>query len=213
MIKENWTQAAEERLQRFLPLLAGLNPHPDLVTLLGVAISLGGAWAFSQGHFAWGAVWVAVGGICDLFDGVIARYQGRVSTFGGLLDSAGDRVVDIALLLGLAFYYGTSGETIWVVAADLALLGSVLVAYIKARGELDVPGLGIGLLERGERIGLLVAGGRLGLMPLALCAVALGSWFTVFQRIMLARAKMGALDRARQSEADGGDDWDGGLDE
>ncbi|NIP93795.1 MAG: hypothetical protein GWO24_10185 [Akkermansiaceae bacterium] len=80
-------------------------------------------------------------------------------------------------------------------------MGSVLVSYVKARGEAEVADLGVGLLERGERIGLLVTGAILGLMPLALCAVALGSWFTAFQRIMLAREKMAAAQASRSADA------------
>ena len=175
-------------------LLAPLNLSPHSVTVMGVVISLGGAVAFAFGQLVLGALWVILGGICDLFDGVIARRQGQVSTFGGLLDSVADRVVDISLLLGLAFHYGSVDRPFWVLMSYVALVGSVLVSYVKARGEVDVSNLGVGFLERGERIGLLALGGLFGVMPLALTLVAVGSWFTVIQRVKLAYAKMSELD-------------------
>ena len=58
-------------------------------------------------------------------------------------------------------------------------------------------------LERGERIGLLVLGGLFSIMPLALVLLALGSWFTVFQRMTLAYEKMEQLDSVQlQEQAD-----------
>ena len=196
MIKASWTDAAEERLKRsaLFHLLSGITP--DVLTILGVAVSLLGAWAFAVGSFATGGLLILAGGIFDLFDGVVARHRGRVSTFGGLLDSTADRLVDMAVLLAIAFCYARRGAWLWVVVAGIALIGSVLVSYIKARGENDVPGLGVGWFERGERVGLIVAGGILGLMPLALLLLAGGTWWTAGQRLSLARQKMDARDAA-----------------
>lgn len=194
MIKARWTDAAEERLKRSIlfSILSGI--HPDLLTGTGVVVSLLGAWAFAVGAFAMGGLLVLCGGIFDLFDGVVARHRGRVSTFGGLLDSTADRVVDMAVLLAISLCYAQRGAWLWAVVAGVALMGSVLVSYIKARGENDVPGLGVGWFERGERIGLIIAGGILGIMPLALLAVAGGSWWTAGQRLALARRKMDTRD-------------------
>jgi phosphatidylglycerophosphate synthase len=194
MIKANWTDTAEKRLRFLADFLAPLNLSPHAVTIVGVTISLGGAVAFALGHLFLGALWVVLGGICDLFDGVIARRQDQVSTFGGLLDSVADRVVDISLLLGLAFHFGSVDRPFWVLMSYVGLVGSVLVSYVKARGEVEVSNLGVGFLERGERIGLLALGGFFGVMPLALTLVAVGSWLTVFQRMALAYAKMRELD-------------------
>ena len=67
-----------------------------------------------------GAGIVLVGGVFDLVDGVVARRQGRVTTFGGFLDSSLDRVVDMALLLGLVLHYAGRGAA---PLAGLAALG------------------------------------------------------------------------------------------
>ena len=203
MIKANWTEAAEKRLGLLADFLDPLDLNPHFITSLGVFVSLGGAIAFAQGYLFAGALLAIGGGVCDLFDGVIARRQGRESTFGGLLDSVGDRIVDVSLLLGLCFHYGATDRHFWVFVSYVALVGSVLVSYVKARGEVDVAGLGVGFLERGERIGLLVLGGLFSIMPLALILLALGSWFTVFQRMTLAYEKMEQLDSVQlQEQAD-----------
>ena len=187
----------DERIARALPFLFHPRVHPNALSLVGVIVSLGGAWAFAEGAFRSGAAFVLVGGVFDLVDGVVARRQGRVTTFGGFLDSSLDRVVDMALLLGLVLHYAGRGADALAVLAALALVATVLVSYTKARAESVVADFKGGLLERAERIVILVAGGLFGLMPIALGVVALGSIVTAGQRFVLAHRLMRELDQAR----------------
>jgi CDP-diacylglycerol--glycerol-3-phosphate 3-phosphatidyltransferase len=191
----------DERIARALPFLFHPRVHPNALSVLGVAVSLGGAWAFAEGAFRWGAAIVLVGGVFDLVDGVVARRQGRVTTFGGFLDSSLDRVVDMALLLGLAMHYAGRGAGGLAWLAAFALVATVMVSYTKARAESVVPRFEGGLLERAERIVILVLGGLTGFMPLALGVVAVGSAITAGQRIALAHRLMGELDRRSAEEA------------
>jgi phosphatidylglycerophosphate synthase len=191
----------DERIARALPFLFHPRVHPNVLSLLGVAVSLGGAWAFVEGSFRLGALIVLLGGVFDLVDGVVARRQGRVTHFGGFLDSSLDRVVDMALLLGLVVHYASRGADGLTALAALALVATVMVSYTKARAEAVLPDFKGGLLERAERIVILVLGGLSGWMPLALGVVALGSLITAGQRIALAHRLMRELDQRPAQEA------------
>ena len=199
MLKARFGHDFDERIARALPFLFHPRVHPNALSLVGLGVSLTGAWSFAEGRFRQGALIVLVGGVFDLVDGVVARRQGRVTTFGGFLDSSLDRVVDMALLLGLLVHYAHAHETALTWLAALALVATVLVSYTKARAESVLPSFEGGILERAERIVILVVGGLVGAMPLALAIVALGSTITAGQRIALAHRRMGELDRERRA--------------
>ena len=197
MLKARFGHDFDERIARTLPFLFHPRVHPNALSLVGLGISLAGAWSFAEGRFRQGALIIALGGLFDLVDGVVARRQGRVTTFGGFLDSSLDRVVDMALLIGLLMHYARAGESPLAWLAAFALVATVLVSYTKARAESVLPSFEGGILERAERIVILMLGGLLGAMPLALAIVALGSAVTAGQRIALAHRRMSALDAAR----------------
>jgi CDP-diacylglycerol--glycerol-3-phosphate 3-phosphatidyltransferase len=194
------------------PLVRGLvrrGVTPDQLTVLGCAFSLLAALVFFEGWFRWGAALAAAGGLCDILDGEIARERGTVSKFGAFLDSTLDRLGEAAIFAGLAGFYVFSlldrvRDPAWVLAeiergqdprtwavvgltAVLALVGSVLVSYTRARAE----GLGIdcrvGLMERSERMVLLIVAGAFGVgpvMPGALLLVTVLSFTTAAQRVV-----------------------------
>jgi len=101
---------------------------------------------------------VLVGSVFDLLDGGIARATGTVSKRGALMDSVFDRVSELAVLLGLAMYFvsGADESELAVLLAFVAMSGSTMVSYVRARAE----GLGVkgtaGFMTRPERIAVLV---------------------------------------------------------
>ena len=190
MLKSRFGIEIDATIRRALPFLFHPRVHPNALTLLGTAISLVAAADFAAGELRRGATLAALGGLFDLADGVVARAQGRATRFGAFLDSTLDRLVDLALLFGLALHYAGSGERAWAWIAGAALAGSVLTSYAKARAEHWLPELTGGWLERAERIVLLIAGGVLGLMKPALAIIAIGSMATAIQRIIIARRKL-----------------------
>ena len=192
MLKARFGSQFDATIRRAAPFLFHPRVHPNGLSLLGAAISLVAAADFAAGELRRGAVIAAVGGLFDLTDGVVARAQGRATRFGALLDSTLDRLADVALPFGLALHYAASGERLWAWVAGVALSGSVLTSYTKARAEFWLRDFEGGLLERAERILLLIAGGLLGFMPLALAVVALGSVATAAQRIIIAQRRLGA---------------------
>jgi phosphatidylglycerophosphate synthase len=192
VLKARYGFELDAAIRRVVPFLFHPRIRPNALTLLGTGISLWAAAYFATGELRRGALLAALGGFFDLTDGVVARAQGRATRFGAFLDSSLDRLVDIALLFGLAFHYASSGQPFWAWVAGAALAGSVLTSYTKARAEHWLRDFEGGLLERAERIVLLIAGGLFGMMPFALAVVAAGSVATAAQRIIIARRRLGA---------------------
>ena len=178
-------------LNPVVSLAAALGVTPLGITLAGIAISIVGAVYVGMGDLFAGAILLLVSGLCDTIDGSLARRQGKESKFGAFIDSTGDRVSDFAYYAGLIFHFmrGVPVNTVLILFTFVALAGSFLTSYARARAE----GLGIacsvGLLERPERIALLLAGllfGRLALMA-AIVVLAVLSVFTFLQRVRHVR--------------------------
>lgn len=195
MIKSRLGDRVDGVVQRLFPFLFVRPLDPNTLTLCGTLVSLGAAYAFIRGQLVLGGVLILAGGFFDLVDGVVARHFGISTRFGAFLDSTLDRLADMALLLGISVHFAAIGEPGHVLLAGTALIGSVLTSYAKARAELVMPTVEVGLLERGERVGLLAAGAILGLLVPVLWILVVGSAVTVAQRFALARREMERLDR------------------
>jgi CDP-diacylglycerol--glycerol-3-phosphate 3-phosphatidyltransferase len=156
---------------------------------MGATIGIVGAVLISLGHLAVGAGVMGVGALLDILDGVLARLTGRETLRGALLDSFTDRVGEIAVWSGLAYYLGTEGDATLVMLTIVGICGSLLIPYVRAKAEIfGVEGKG-GWMGRAER--LLVFGFGVGLSDSAigwptleptLWGLAALIWLTVFQR-------------------------------
>lgn len=131
---------------------------PDALTLAGLAVTLGAGLAFAAGSFGLGGWLIVAGGALDILDGKVARARGLTRPAGAFLDSTLDRYGDWALFAGLAVAYG-SGWPLW--AALLALGGTFVVSYARARGEALGVACREGWLQRGERFFFLASAGIL----------------------------------------------------
>jgi CDP-diacylglycerol--glycerol-3-phosphate 3-phosphatidyltransferase len=137
---------------------------------------------------------MALAGALDILDGSLARVSGRASPFGAFLDSVLDRYSDLLVLAGLVFLFARLGRLDAVIAVLLAVVGTVMVSYTRARAEsIDVE-CRVGLMERGERMLVLIAGALFDLLVPAVWVVALGANATAVQRIAHTwRAARGVL--------------------
>ena len=135
--------------------LAKMGVSPNMVTFAGLVGAGVSAWLISEGMLWVGGIVMLFAGVLDLFDGALARSTGQDSPFGALLDSVVDRVSEILVLLGLLLYYAQADSLPGVVLVYLAVGGSVMVSYLRARSE----GLGIdckvGVMTRPERVAAL----------------------------------------------------------
>jgi phosphatidylglycerophosphate synthase len=171
--------------------------------VLGALVSVGAASAFLAGHLRTGGWLMIASGFFDLVDGAVARHNGTTSTFGAFLDSTLDRLVDMAVLAGIALYYAGHGAPGVAVVAGVALVASVLVSYAKARAEVVMRRLDAGFFERGERMGILAFGAVTGYLPVALVVVAIGASVTALQRIAIAYREMEKIDEAAGRVSEG----------
>jgi CDP-diacylglycerol--glycerol-3-phosphate 3-phosphatidyltransferase len=153
------------------------------LTFTGLGVNAVASLLLWKGQFTAAGLVVLAAGLFDMLDGGVARVRGGVNEFGAFLDSLVDRCSDLLLLMGVLLHYAAAGQGGLVALCCLAILGTVLIPYARARAECFVPSCTVGWMERPERILLLAAGALLHLMPWALGLLALLTHVTVFQRI------------------------------
>jgi phosphatidylglycerophosphate synthase len=136
--------------------LSAIGMTPTAMTALGLALVLAGSVMVATGRLVSGGWVIAVGSMLDGLDGAVARASGNVTARGAFLDSAFDRVGEVAAFAGLAF--AKEGEATTLLLIVLAVGGAMLVPYMKARAEAEgLIGTG-GLMGRTERL-ILFCGG------------------------------------------------------
>ncbi len=168
----------------FLSALSRSRLKPNTLTWLGLVVSLVAAYTIATDHLIVAGILVLLSGLCDILDGALARATNQSTRFGAILDSTFDRVADAVLLLGVVYLYLKSGNELNIVLAFLALIGSFLTSYVRARAE----GLGIacpvGLFTRAERVIILALGLFLDQLFIALVVLAILAFFTAGQRLV-----------------------------
>lgn len=183
--------AARATLLPVVRLAAALHLTPNTITVIGLLITVVAAILVGSGWLLVGAAVLTAGSLLDAVDGALARARGGGTAFGGFLDSTLDRAGEATLYIGIAGYFlnALAEPTYPVLIAFVALAGSFLVSYSRARAE----GIGltasIGLAPRAERLVLAIGGvalAGLGWLPGligALAIIAALTVATVLQRI------------------------------
>ena len=178
--RDSARQAVADYVERPVArLFSRVGLTPNAVSLIGLAIAGGGAYVIAIGNWWAGGLIVLFAGIFDLFDGALARATGKVSDFGALLDSTIDRVSEAVVLLGLLAFYLSKNNDLGSILVYVALVGSIMVSYMRARSE----GLGIdckvGVMTRPERVAAIGIG------------LIVGHWVPVV--VMVVLGVIGAL--------------------
>jgi CDP-diacylglycerol--glycerol-3-phosphate 3-phosphatidyltransferase len=176
--------------------------HPNTVTTFGFLTTCAAGLVYFLGHVRIGGALVILGGILDILDGQVARGSGKNSVFGSFYDSTLDRISEVIVFLGiLSLYSGRVPEfagarqefsqewMAYVVA--LAMAGSLMVSYTRARAEALGLDCKVGMMQRAERVVLIGLsswwfGGAFGGLVLTgvLIVMAVLTNFTAFQRIV-----------------------------
>jgi archaetidylinositol phosphate synthase len=180
-------------LSPFAKKIVGVNPNT--LTLLGLLISIAAAIFFAKGEVLAAGSLLLISGFFDVLDGAVARENGRTTRFGGFLDSVCDRFADAAILIG-AMYGGLTSFPLfpgwfpgWFLGS-LAIVGSFMVSYTRARAEAAGAAAAVGIGERAVRMVIMILGAFLNMVNWAVLLVIVISFITVIQRIVFVRGTL-----------------------
>lgn len=180
------------------PVTAGLvrlGVHPNAITTVGFATTVVAGILYHEDHVRTAGLFVLLGGLLDIFDGRVARESGLASKFGSFYDSTLDRISEIVVFIGLVSLYSGYGMTLgdigMIYMIVLAMAGSLMVSYTRARAESMGLDCTVGFMQRAERVVLLGLGSLLfGLMwdglviSMIIVLMAVTTNLTAIQRIV-----------------------------
>lgn len=138
--------------------LAGIGVTPNMLTSVGVLGNVGAAALCAAGEFLAGGLAMGAASGLDLLDGALARATDRATDFGSVFDAVMDRVSEAAVLFGLLIWFSDRGDRTEELLIFVAVVGSILVSYVRARAEIIGITLREGLFTRAERVVLLGGG-------------------------------------------------------
>jgi CDP-diacylglycerol---glycerol-3-phosphate 3-phosphatidyltransferase len=166
---------------------------PNQVTVAGLSLNGVAAVLIYEEHFVWATVAFIAGSILDILDGALARSHGKLTQFGSFLDSTTDRISEGLVLGAIALVLSKQGHVAALASVFVALVGSFLVSYTRAKAEaLGLSGT-VGLMGRAERIVLVAVAlpfAGLGSLPYAMYLLAALTALTVVQRVNHVRKQL-----------------------
>ncbi len=154
--------SAYQTLNPIINVLVKIGITPNGVTIIGFLITIGSAVILIAGaelgakgdtrYITWFGVILLLAGVFDMLDGQLARKTNQMTKFGALFDSVIDRYSEMIMFFGIAYYLVSYHYFLSGVFAFIAMIGSIMVSYVRARAE----GLGedckIGIMQRPERV-------------------------------------------------------------
>lgn len=209
MISDAIGAGAKRIIDAIVRTLARSRINPNVLTFIGLLINIGCATLFGYGKFFAAGLLMIFGNLFDMLDGQVARLRGRETQFGAFFDSTLDRYSDIIVYVGIMIFYArdtVAHSTLLVALTGLALVGSVMVSYSRARAESLNIECKVGFLERPERVVLLIIGSLTEIgpqnyfthkMPQVLWVIAVLSHWTVVHRIYHTWRELRATDLAQ----------------
>jgi CDP-diacylglycerol---glycerol-3-phosphate 3-phosphatidyltransferase len=172
---------------------------PNAISITGLVGNLIAAVLILEHHFVLAGVAFILGSLCDMFDGRYSRMSGKGTPFGAFLDSTLDRVEEGVVLAAVAVWFAQDGNELAVGATVLAVVGSYMVSYTRARAEALGVECKVGIASRAVRVvilsvGLVFAAGELvpdfDLLEPAIYVLAALTVFTALQRVLHVRRQL-----------------------
>jgi CDP-diacylglycerol--glycerol-3-phosphate 3-phosphatidyltransferase len=169
--------------------LGRLGLTPNALTVIGSLLTASVGLIVAHGWFAAAGVCLWLFSATDSLDGALARASNQVTVFGAFLDSVCDRYAEAAVFFGLVWWYQSTGSSIGVALSYLALIGSLMVSYARARAEgVGLQAAEVGWFQRPERIvllglGLVLAQALPTALLVVLAALVVLTSVTVIQRV------------------------------
>ncbi len=183
---------------------------PNAISTVGLVLNLLAAALVTQRLFFCAGIAFIVGSTMDTLDGRYSRMSGKGTLFGAFLDSTLDRIEEGLVLAAVAGYFAASGQDFAAAMCVVAVLGSLMVSYTRARAEALGVECKVGLATRPVRVVLLSIGlvfakgaglGHFELLAPAIYAIAALTIVTVVQRVWHVRNE---LSKEASAVSDGG---------
>lgn len=173
-------------------LLAKTKISPNQVTFLGLLINCAVAYLIARGQLSYLIIGILIwiSGFFDALDGSVARITGHTTIFGDFWDSVLDRYSDSVIYFGLLLYFLRLGKLNYVILIVVAIIGSLVVSYTRAKAESLDQECEVGLMPRSVRIIVLGVSFCIGQVFWGLLIIAIFSHLTVFQRILYVYKKL-----------------------
>jgi phosphatidylglycerophosphate synthase len=188
------------KIAKVLNKLSGGRISPNSVTITALIVHIPIAWLVATQHNLKAALLLMIFGLFDSLDGALARMQHKAGNAGMLLDASADRMKEILLYTGAAYAFVTLGRPYMTIWAVLACGGSLLVSYVKAKGETAVAGkfpthevnklFQDGVMRFEIRMFILFLGLLSNHLIAAVVFIAVASWLTAFQRLIRITKKL-----------------------
>jgi CDP-diacylglycerol--glycerol-3-phosphate 3-phosphatidyltransferase len=186
---------------------------PNAISLMGLVGNLVAAFLVTQRLFFLAGIAFILGSIMDTLDGRYSRMSGKGTLFGAFLDSTLDRIEEGIVIAAVAGYFASRGEDFAAAICVVAVLGSLMVSYTRARAEALGVECKVGIATRPVRVVLLSIGlifakgagiGDFELLAPAIYVLAGLTIFTVFQRVWHVRNELNKMDAAAADRDEGG---------
>jgi CDP-diacylglycerol--glycerol-3-phosphate 3-phosphatidyltransferase len=183
-IDQKAREVTRPTLEAVCTTLARWNISPDLVTYVGLVLTIGVAALAVVGEFRWAGIAYIFAAICDAMDGTLARVSGKGSRFGAFLDSTIDRFEESIVFLGLTIYYARVGGELEIPFILAATVGSLMVSYTRARAEAVGAACKVGFMTRVPRVTIMIIGMILNQILITLIILTATTLFTAFHRMV-----------------------------
>jgi phosphatidylglycerophosphate synthase len=192
-LKDGYTNGGRSVALRFMQRFRSVPLTPNQLTTAGFLLNVVAGFLIYEEHWVWAAMVFVAGSVIDALDGALARAHGKMTPFGGFLDSTLDRMSEGVILGAIGLVLAAQGHTVALACVFVSLVGSFLVSYTRAKAEvLGLKG-DVGLMARAERIVLLAVAlpfAGLGVLPYVIYVLAALTTITVIQRMAFVRAQL-----------------------
>jgi CDP-diacylglycerol--glycerol-3-phosphate 3-phosphatidyltransferase len=172
---------------------------PNAISVTGLIGNLIAAALVLHHDFVLAGVAFILGSLCDMFDGRYSRMSGKGTPFGAFLDSTLDRLEEGVVLAAVAAWFAEQSNELAVGATVIAVVGSYMVSYTRARAEALGVECKVGIASRAVRVVILSAGlvladeeliPGLDLLEPAIYVMAALTVFTALQRVLHVRRQL-----------------------
>ena len=172
---------------------------PNTISVAGLILNLVAAALITQRLFFLAGIAFIVGSVMDTLDGRYSRMSGKGTLFGAFLDSTLDRIEEGIVIAAVAGYFASRGEDFAAAICVVAVLGSLMVSYTRARAEALGVECKVGLATRPVRVVLLSIGlvfakgagiGDFELLAPSIYVIAALTIVTVIQRVWHVRNEL-----------------------